>query len=86
MNYTELIPLPIDITNLILVFSGYHKIRNGKYIRQLDVNCLQIVELRDRLLTRPKIRNGCVILHFSKEASIALFHQTYCCYNKNRRL
>jgi hypothetical protein len=90
MNYTELFPLPTDITNLILEFSGYHKFRhgliNGIYVRQLDVNCSQIVELHERLLARPQMKKGYVILHFSKEASIALFHQTYSCYNENRRL
>ena len=86
MNYTELFPLPTDITNVILEFSGYHKFRHGKYIKQLDVNCSQIVELHERLLARPMMRNGYVILYFSKEASIALFHQTYSCYNENRRL
>ena len=91
MNYTELIPLPIDITNLILEFTGYHKFRrgliNGIYIRQLDVNSLQIVELHTRLLTRPKMRTGYVILRFSKETSIALFLQTYnICSGYNNRL
>lgn len=81
MNYTKLIPLPLDITNLILEFSGYHKFRhgliNGIYIRQLDVNCPQIIELQDRLLVRPKMTYGYVILHLNEDKCIALFHQTY---------
>ena len=32
----ELHKLPIEIINLILEFSNYHKFRNGKYIKQLD--------------------------------------------------
>lgn len=83
MNNTELIPLPLDITNLILEFSGYHKFRrgliNGIYIKQLDVNCSQIVELHTRLLTRPKMRRGYVLLRFSDETSIALFYQSSNC-------
>jgi hypothetical protein len=34
----ELYELPIEIINLILEFSNYHKFRNGKYITQLDKN------------------------------------------------
>ena len=87
MNYTELIPLPIDIANLILEFSGYHKFRNGIYIKQLDVNCRQIVELHTRFLARPQMKNGYVILHFSDETTIALFLQTYnICSGYNNRL
>ena len=29
------IHLPIELTNLILEFSGYHKLRNGRYMNQI---------------------------------------------------
>lgn len=74
MNY---IPLPIEITNIILEFTGYHKFRKGKYLRQLDANCSQIVRLRELLLKRTPIRYGFVILRFSDTAKIALFNHTY---------
>ena len=87
MDYTKLIPLPLDITNLILEFSGYHKFRNGKYLKQLDVNCSRIVELHEQLLARPQMKNGYVILHFNENNCIALFLQTYnICSGYNNRL
>jgi hypothetical protein len=80
MEYIIINHLPTDITNLILEFSGYHKFRrgliNGIYIKQLDINCSQIVEFHARLLTRPRIKNGYVILRFSKDNCIALYFQT----------
>ena len=87
MNYTE---LPLDITNLILEFSGYHKFRhgliNGIYIKQLDVNCRQIVELHTRFLTRPLMKNGFVVLRFTKDNCIALYNHTYSYSSYNNRL
>ena len=80
------LPLPLDITNVILEFSGYHKFRTGKYLKQLDVNCSQIVELQERLLTRPWMRNGYVILRFSDQVSIVLFHHTNSYISYNNRL
>lgn len=74
MNY---IPLPIDIANIILEFTGYHKFRKGKYLRQLDANSSQIVRLRELILTRPRMRHGFVILRFSDTTEIALFNHTY---------
>ena len=38
MNKQLLSILPKDIINYILVISGYHKLRNRKYITQLDKN------------------------------------------------
>jgi len=71
------ISLPIEINNLILEFTGYHKFRMGKYLKQLDVNCAQIVELQERLLARPQIKNGFVVLQFNEDSKIALFDHTY---------
>ena len=80
----DYIPLPLDITNLILEFSGHHKFRNGKYLKQLDVNCSRIVELQERLLTRPQIRYGYVILRFTDATKMVLFDHTYNYLNSSR--
>jgi hypothetical protein len=77
MNYTKCIPLPLDLINLILEFSGYHRLRNGKYMVRLNLNSRLINQLYQELLTRPKMTNGYVILHYSEDKCIALFHQTY---------
>ena len=73
----SIIPLPIEINNLILEFTGYHKFRNGKYLKQLDVNCRQITDLHERLLVRPLMKNGFVILRFNDDSKTALFNHTY---------
>jgi hypothetical protein len=73
----SIISLPIEINNLILEFTGYHKFRNGKYLKQLDINCRQITDLHERLLVRPPIRYGFVFLRFSDTSEIALFNHTY---------
>ena len=71
------IPLPIEISKLILEFTGYHKFRTGKYLKQLDVNCAQSAELQERLVARPQIKNGFVVLQFNDDSKIALFDHTY---------
>jgi|LakMenEpi03Aug12_release.lakeMendotaPanAssembly.Ray.scaffolds.fasta_scaffold2329439_1 hypothetical protein len=87
MNIVDIIPLPLDITNLILEFSGYHRLRNKKYMVQLNLNSRLINQLYQDLLTRPQMKNGFVILHFSDETTIALFLQTYnMCSGYNNRL
>jgi len=73
----SIIPLPIEINNLILEFTGYHKFRNGKYLKQLDVNCAQIMKLQERLLVRPLMENGFVILRFNDDSKLVLFYHTY---------
>ncbi len=73
----SIITLPIEINNLILEFTGYHKFRNGKYLKQLDVNCRQITDLQERLLVRPLMENGFVILRFNDDSKTALFNHTY---------
>lgn len=78
---TNLIPLPTDITNLILEFTGYHKFRkgfiNGRFMKQLVLTSKRITKFHKRFLARPKMRNGYVVLHFSDEVRIVLFPQTY---------
>jgi hypothetical protein len=73
----NMFPLPIEINNLILEFTGYHKIRNGKYLKQLDHSCRQIVDLQERLLVRPQMKNGFVVLRFNDDSKTALFNHTY---------
>ena len=60
MLYTIIkkINLPEDIINIILEYSGYHKNRNGKYMKQLHNN-LQIYKM---LENKEKIINGRVEL------------------------
>lgn len=74
--------LPADLINLILEFTGYHKLRNGKYLKQLDMNSRRINRLYRRLLLRPQTANGFVILRFTDDNCIALFQTTYSIYSE----
>lgn len=50
--------LPIELTNLILEFSGYHKLRNGKYIKQIAED--QLFDMDIKIQRMPKITHGYV--------------------------
>ena len=73
--------LPIELTNLILEFFGYHKFRNGKYLKQIDMSSRLIDRLYRELLMRPLMRNGLVILRFTDDNFMALFQTTYYIYS-----
>jgi hypothetical protein len=48
--------LPIELTNLILEFSGYHRLRNGKYIKQIEEASL--FDIAIKIQRMPKIIHG----------------------------
>jgi hypothetical protein len=48
--------LPIELTNLILEFSGYHKLRNGKYVKQIAED--QLFDMDIKIQRMPKITHG----------------------------
>jgi hypothetical protein len=56
----DVIPLPNELTNLILEFSGYHKLRNGKYMKQITET--QLFEMYIKIQRMPKIKYGYVQL------------------------
>jgi len=61
MNF---IPLPMDLTNLILEYTGFHKLRNGKYMKQLTKRCIR--KMNTKIRRMPKKTNGYVALKLSK--------------------
>ena len=65
--------IPSDIQNVILEYSGYHKLRNGYYARQLCLHNKLYTRLQRRISRCPKVINGYVILNFSKNTTIVLF-------------
>jgi len=73
--------LPIELTNLILEFFGYHKFRNGQYLKQIDMSSRLIDRLYRELLLRPRMRDGFVILRFTDDNCIALFQTAYYIYS-----
>ena len=50
--------LPIELTNLILEFSGYHKLRNGRYMKQIAEP--QLFDIAIKIQMMPKITHGYV--------------------------
>ena len=54
----QLIRLPTDIQFIILELIGYHKLRNGKYITQLDKN----EEIFKKILNIPLVINSAIML------------------------
>jgi hypothetical protein len=50
--------LPIELTNLILEFSGYHKLRNGRYMKQIAEP--QLFNMAIKIQRMPKITHGYV--------------------------
>jgi hypothetical protein len=59
-----MISIPIDIQNIILEFTGYHKKRNGIFMRQIPEAQLKMLEKKMKKI--PKIKNGYVELTMSK--------------------
>jgi len=59
----SLIPLPIDLQNIILEYTGFHKLRNGKYIKQLSSRRLR--KINTKIKKMPQKTNGYVSLKMS---------------------
>jgi hypothetical protein len=74
--------LPNELTNLILEFSGYHKLRNGRYMKQISE--LQLFDMDIKIQRMPKIRHGYVKIKLPTtttttnkiETTMILFHST----------
>jgi hypothetical protein len=60
MSQIKSISLPIELTNLILEFSGYHRKRNGKYMKQLTEADIKVI--KEKIQMMPKIIRGYVKL------------------------
>ena len=56
--------LPTDLTNLILEYTGFHKLRNGKYMKQLTPKRLK--KMNRKIRKMPQKTNGYVSLKMSK--------------------
>ena len=56
--------LPTDLTNLILEYTGFHKLRNGKYMKQLTPKRLK--KMNRKIRKMPQKTNGYVTLKMSK--------------------
>jgi|LakMenE18May11ns_1017448.scaffolds.fasta_scaffold9881850_3 hypothetical protein len=59
------VPLPVDIQNIILEYTGFHKLRNGKYMKQLTKRRLR--KMNTKIKYMPRKKNGCVSLTMFKD-------------------
>jgi hypothetical protein len=79
--------LPVELTNLILEFSGYHKLRNGRYMKQISE--AQLFEMYIKIKRMPKIKYGYVQLKVAPTTitttTMILLGLSYN-YNKSNRL
>jgi len=76
--------LPTDITNLILEFAGYHRLRNGKYMKQLTTRRLR--KMNTKIARMPKNTNGHVALKLSKTLTEIIIGPSFYCSEKKSRL
>ena len=67
MNFIPLlsVSLPVDIQNIILEYTGFHKLRNGRYIKQLSKRRLR--KMNTKIKYMPRKTNGYVGLKIFKE-------------------
>ena len=83
--------LPIELTNLILEFSGYHKLRNGEYMKQITE--VKLFNMDIKIQRMPKIIRGCVKIKMPTttttnklETTIILFYNSPSIYKNSSRL
>ncbi len=91
-----LIRLPSDITNLILEYANFHKLRNCQYMNQIVTNGKEgkLYRRIEQLISRmPKKTNGYVVLKMSETISEIIMGPSFyylktnrCCYTEINRL
>lgn len=67
--------MPLDIQNIILEYTGFHKIRNGQYMKQLAPNRLK--KMNRKIRKMPQKTNGYVCLKMSKTITEIIIGPTF---------
>ena len=91
-----LIWLPLDITNIILEYANFHRLRNCQYMKQIitDGKEGKLYRRIERLISRmPKKTNGYIVLKMSETISEIIMGPSFyylktgrCCYTEINRL
>lgn len=76
--------LPTDLTNLILEYSGYHLLRNGKYMKQLTKRRLR--KMNTKISRMPLKNNGYVTIKLSKTITEIIIGPSFYYSGKRTRL
>jgi hypothetical protein len=84
MNINSILNIfvPDDITSHILEFSGFHKLRNGKFMKQIDKTTRGYRRIKKCIDSRDLTKTYAV-LHMSKNTKVFIFDQFA---NKHGRL
>lgn len=67
--------MPLDIQNIILEYTGFHKLRNGQYMKQLAPNRLK--KMNRKIRKMPQKTNGYVCLKMSKTITEIIIGPTF---------
>jgi hypothetical protein len=81
--YKMILPiyLPIELTNLILEYSGYHKLRNGRYMKQIAEP--QLFNMAIKIQMMPKIKHGYVKIRMPTTTTTNKIETTMILFNSN---
>jgi hypothetical protein len=78
--------IPLEIRNTILEFTGYHRLRNGKYMKQIPRDSKSYKKI-NRLINRiPGKTNGYVVLKVSETVSEIIMGPSFYYSNMGKRL
>jgi hypothetical protein len=66
--------VPNDISSSILEFSGFHKLRNGQFMKQIDKTTRGYRRIK-RCIASRDLTKTYAVLHMSKNTKVVLFNQ-----------
>jgi hypothetical protein len=81
MNVLTIV-LPLEIKNTILEYADYHRLRNGKYMKQISKEGQFYRKISRRINRIPQKINGTVILKMSDKITHILFDPSVSLINR----
>ena len=78
--------IPLEIRNNILEFTGYHRLRNGKYMKQIPRDGKFYKKINRRINRIPGKTNGYVVLKVSETVSEIIMGPSFYYSNISKRL
>jgi hypothetical protein len=69
--------LPLEIKNTILEYTDYHRLRNGKYMKQIPKEGRFYKKISQRINRIPQKINGTVIIRMSEKITHILFDPSF---------
>jgi hypothetical protein len=78
--------IPLEIKNNILEFAGYHRLRNGKYMKQIPRDGKFYKKINRRINRIPGKTNSYVVLKVSETVSEIIMGPSFYYSNMGKRL